>query len=1602
MEKKLQSEGTLGPDDLYIERPTDNQLHGWLTEGRVCYVVGSRRAGKSSLAKRMIWRLEEQGYRGCKIDFDKGSVDAKSEEEWYRGLVLDVGKSLLHWRYDQSLNWWHEHALVTPLPRWGLFLEEAIPASCAEEVVIFFDELEAVRRVEKSLGTRPGLILDDFLLAIRALCNERSTSAGLRRLHFCFLGTLAPADLIADASRSDFNVAEPIYLEDFSLAECKAFLPPLEKVSDKPWALLKSIFQWTEGHPSMTQKLVKILTEQTEPGQANRALLAELIKSEFLRSGRQDDFSLSYAETRMSEDERNASVVEKLELYQDVLRAPVDLRPGDPVQLALRLAGIAAQRRDEDFDELVLSRRNRIFERVFDRVWLQKVRSTPRPPIARLETRAAEEPVVSSPGLERMTRIVDQLFCEAETAQFGPFERLGQGAELLAGMLFQFSLQDEASLKTANLVIFHGLGELGGEMWEQEVRSLARLSARSHESLPRILMGGKEPERNLAFIVTEAAYHTLDEPGAIEFLRRNRLEGVRQFMLLADALSLMHGNGIQHRNLWAGAVEVLDTESLRLRLSRFEMTSLVSNLLRRVGAGQEPRDSVQRFFESQGRYALACAPPERLALLYPDRVPVAGTRNHPRAVADTREDARADVFGLAVLAYQWLVEALPGDLVEAAFPASGYDHDTRCRLDETMRHRIEAVRLPQALRVLLLEMLEFERLDKRPTSARVVEDLHRNWEEITDFWATTSELPHVLACIPRETGAVLRNRSLMSHDTESRAGIVELLFVISDDLRNGVITYSPEGAAPYLATSDPRLKEAHYAIIGRHSAYFCEFFESRKPWQEGSGGLVLEQVLIARYVVPRERVGRLDNNPLRKRLPPIELLPIHAKKLQRPEMTADHPSWKPLLRSIERADAPPWHINFGMALDWLLKLQKVEIDARCYAVEVDDQIVTYDETRDKYRIHNDDLFDLYAEKSRLRASDFFQKLWDSERQPMLVQPDEQGKPGRNRYLHRVAFYRRWRDPGAFEVEWKNQSAATNEKAWVRPRDDHHSEALLREQMRARHRLLEIPALVDQLDKPVTMVHQYLSWPDVGEGLEGNAPEVIQALLSTLPFFAIQGPPGTGKTEVASRAIAHSLWRDRSLRILVSAQSHFALDNLAERILKRVGELGLSDDVQILRVASKHAKPSEVMAEYRLSKQVPKRIREIENNCRSQIERLAGMPENQTKVEVLEEWRKEVRESDFEIRSRIRRGANLVFVTCGSATDRHLVTGVDFDAFDWVFVEEAAKAWPTELAMPLVHGIRWALIGDHKQLKAFRRMDVERILAACAQKPKSDLREHGERQVEYVRVFDLFKSLFDDDDSREIQGFQRKERPFRMLEWQFRMRPEIAAVVSEAFYDGKLKTHRKAAEREHGLTSPPWLVDQALVWLDTSTHSDRWEGPRENKLEVRLVRALVQQLWEGSGRDEKLPERLTILSPYTAQLERLKGEIDRRFLDCLHTLDSFQGREADIVIVSLVRCNGASRDSPIARLGFLTEHNRVNVLFSRARVLLILVGSYDHFAAEDAKDEDDELFDASARRAFWPVVCEQVRRHGKILRVDGETNLLSGTGRRPDGASGTSP
>jgi len=260
--------------------------------------------------------------------------------------------------------------------------------------------------------------------------------------------------------------------------------------------------------------------------------------------------------------------------------------------------------------------------------------------------------------------------------------------------------------------------------------------------------------------------------------------------------------------------------------------------------------------------------------------------------------------------------------------------------------------------------------------------------------------------------------------------------------------------------------------------------------------------------------------------------------------------------------------------------------------------------------------------------------------------------------------------------------------------------------------------------------------------------------------------------------------------------------------------------------------------------------------------------------------------------------NLVAGTCNRLT---IDSRLRFKVFDWLVLDEANKVRANEAIALMPLAKRWVMIGDLKQLPPVMEE------AASTFKVEQELDELVRDDSFYGWIWDKVPA------SSKI-----------MLPRQYRMREPIGRVVSDLFYDGKL-----IHEAPHPRMPLPWPFDRELVWVDTGAQDEYRDAQRSvaNEFEVALCKDITSII-----RRRVRKAKLAVIAMYASQVNRLssalKGIVPPEDIE---SVDAFEGRESDAVILSLVRSNDR------AAIGFLNDPNRVNVAISRAKKLLVIVG-----------------------------------------------------------------
>jgi predicted DNA helicase len=489
---------------------------------------------------------------------------------------------------------------------------------------------------------------------------------------------------------------------------------------------------------------------------------------------------------------------------------------------------------------------------------------------------------------------------------------------------------------------------------------------------------------------------------------------------------------------------------------------------------------------------------------------------------------------------------------------------------------------------------------------------------------------------------------------------------------------------------------------------------------------------------------------------------------------------------------------------------------------------------------------------------------------------------------------------------------------------------------------------------------------LNEKLNDSQREAVLRSLAARDFFLIHGPPGTGKTitcvEIIAQLVKHGREGEKSYKILAAADSNVAVDNLVER-LDKIG-------VEVVRIGH----PARVIPSLRrrsldyLVQEEPDYIKaqelrekgyEIKERMKGfivpemkwrrglsdeAIMKLAsegkttrGIPKH--KIGGMRRWLDlkhgidklfgDARELEERAVKSIIHEAEVICAT-NSTVGSEILKG---ERFDFAVIDEATQSTEPSSLISVLKTKRFIMAGDHKQL------------------PPTILNEDAARG-------NLSRSLFE----RLLELHGDKIRV--MLAVQYRMNEEIAEFPNKEFYEGKLKANESV--KKHNLMDllpESKFVNEDVkpfLFIDTGgsemfkERTRRGSTSKENAGEAKLVEEIAARLLSSGIR----PEDIAVISPYDDQVALIRRMLRVEGLE-IKTVDGFQGREKEVVIVSFVRCN-KSRE-----IGFLRDLRRLNVSITRAKRKLVLIGDSHTLESEGCYKRLVEL--AKERGGYKKVV-----------------------------------
>jgi superfamily I DNA and/or RNA helicase len=423
--------------------------------------------------------------------------------------------------------------------------------------------------------------------------------------------------------------------------------------------------------------------------------------------------------------------------------------------------------------------------------------------------------------------------------------------------------------------------------------------------------------------------------------------------------------------------------------------------------------------------------------------------------------------------------------------------------------------------------------------------------------------------------------------------------------------------------------------------------------------------------------------------------------------------------------------------------------------------------------------------------------------------------------------------------------------------------------------------------------------EISQRMNPSQRDAIRFALSANDLAIIHGPPGTGKTTTVVEVIRQLVARGE--RVLACAPSNTAVDNLLERLLA-IGEpaVRLGHPARVSEDLRQHSLDA-LVGRHEAMMVVHQMMREAEQIERKAVKYTRGRPAPGQRWQQKQEARELKRHARILEKQAIADLLKDARVICATTSFDDSV--LDDLHFNVLVIDEACQSVEPGCWVPLRRADRVILAGDHLQL------------------PPTILSDPAKREGFAVSLMERLVNHYGAAVTRQLTV-------------QYRMHEAIMGFSSRHFYAGSLVADESV--RRHVLSGLPRIRservnDDPVTFIDTA--GTGWQEELEpeglsklNPEEGRLVLKQVNALCEAGMN----PADIAVIAPYAAQVRWLRANavFDQLEID---TVDGFQGREKEAVVISLVRSNTTGE------IGFLSDARRMNVALTRARRKLIIIG-----------------------------------------------------------------
>lgn len=449
---------------------------------------------------------------------------------------------------------------------------------------------------------------------------------------------------------------------------------------------------------------------------------------------------------------------------------------------------------------------------------------------------------------------------------------------------------------------------------------------------------------------------------------------------------------------------------------------------------------------------------------------------------------------------------------------------------------------------------------------------------------------------------------------------------------------------------------------------------------------------------------------------------------------------------------------------------------------------------------------------------------------------------------------------------------------------------------------------DDLDLQEVSKVELLDIRDVKDGfsLDSSQEVAIESILGLKggEGTLIIGPPGTGKTRVIAKA-AFELSK-RGERVLIASHTNRSVDNALE-ILPVEMALRVGRPEKVLPnirpyLLSYKAKTDLGSKLEKLEREIVRAKKEIQGHYELKGDSIkARLNDAESRLRAFCEERNLMLKAESE---RLLDETTIV----GATLIKSNLPPLDVEHFDAVLIDECSHASITLALLGMVKAKKWVLVGDHKQL------------------------------LPIFQTLDLKDKEIQENLSAFCYMLKKYENRALWLRWHYRSNNEIIGFSQHHIYHGNITPVEACREIKLRL---PDGYPKHMEFLNPKVpvvflHADGVEfmekdGSRSNETEIEVVLEIFHVL---KNRGVKSGE-MGIITPYRAQRNRIKEVLKDEEVE-VNTVDSFQGREKDVIIFSVT----STKD-----MSFVEDENRLNVAFTRARRKLIVVGNRESISRQ---------------------------------------------------------